>query len=393
MLKLTSIRNKNALVVFWQNIFLSLSTFLFVTVLVRALEPIEFSTANSLLGLFFIVSVMVAAVQISATKLFIKDGGLPDGLWKWSMRAGLASSLLVVFMYPFWQRYLDWDIAMTVLIAPAIGLLFPLAVQRGVLLGQNDFSWYARSQLVDNGIRLIGLPLVLFGPAAIAALISFSVLVAVLLTPRTAAVVTDNFRARSLAAAGISIVLFSLTYNVDLILVKHALSPLEAARYGVVSLVGKVPLAIAAMVTLYYLPRLVSLKKSSGSAAAWKVARKALLLSVAGMVLFVGFLIIAGPLFAQAAFGATYQNVGPGLWRAVLPFCLIAAAGVLLNYFIAVDDHLHTVPMAIFVVCEIAGLWMIDGGYKQALAYLLVLSGVLYLSYTIMFMLKRFPIK
>ncbi|HSH55389.1 MAG TPA: hypothetical protein VK983_01025 [Candidatus Limnocylindrales bacterium] len=383
-------RNRDGLVVFWQNIFINLSTFIFATVLVRLFQPAELSMANSVLGLFLVGNIAIAVIQITTTKLIIRHGSLPDELWKTAVRLGWASSLVVIALFPFWQLYLGWSLLMVLCIAPAIGLLFPLAVRRGALLGRKDYTGYAKSQLVDNVVRLLGLPLaVLFGPAGVAALISVSVLAALLLTPHFAVVKQLTFRVRSLMTAGMSIVLFSITYTVDLILVQYALPPVEAARYGVVNLVGKVPLALGAMVALYFLPIMIAYNEAGRPQAAWKAAAKALLIASGGLVVCIGFLALFGPILVSIVFGTTYEVLGPQLALAVLPFGLLALSGVLLNYFVAVDNRLHTLPLVIFVVFQVTGLLVMHGSYRQVLSYLLVITLVLYVVYMVMFISKK----
>ncbi len=320
----------------------------------RRLGPADFAELNLVVTFLLLLTLATHTVQLAAARatasLDVRQGPeAADALHGWlrrrARRWGVALAVLGVVAAPGLQRLFASPSA-TPYVVFALGLpaLLLLGADRGRLQGTLAFGRLAATNAVEMVVRLVGgVVLVELGlgvPGAVAAITASFVLAALVARPTRgsdtatgrAAVHVDvtALRHATPLLLGPSFALLAgqvLVANGDVLVVKAAQPAVEAGRYAVLALLGRVVFYATATLVEVGFP-LIARRSEAGRDAAGVLRLGLAVTAAMGAAATVG-LALVGDRVIGLAFGPEYVAVAPLAWRYALATSLFSLAYVL----------------------------------------------------------------
>ena len=343
----------------------------------RLLTPIEYGELFSLLSLFYIFSVFSTTVNTSITKFTSiykinnEYGKIKTLLVRASKSLALLGGLIflgVVILSPYISKFLKIDNPLLViLLFASVPFGFVLPVYQGILRGLQRFEALGISASSWSFFKLVfGVLFVLLGLGVVGGISG------VFLAHVFALVITLFFLRDLLKVEGeggvnlrdivnysslafLSIFAYTTMWNIDVILVKHYLSPLEAGEYSAISVLGKIVLFAPGAVGMVIFPKTAEMHEKGEEHFHVLLKGLALTLLISGGIVLVYALF---PRFIITfIYGEKYLSVAPYLWRYGLAMMLLALLNVIMNYALSINRTKIFYPLLVGVFLEIITLY------------------------------------
>jgi O-antigen/teichoic acid export membrane protein len=165
----------------------------------------------------------------------------------------------------------------------------------------------------------------------------------------------------------------------DVVVAKAALSEHAAGIYGSASLIGRIVLYLPAAVITVLLPRVAARtadRRGSGDLLAKSAAVTAVFCTV-----LTAIYAVAGPTIVRLAFGSSYADAAPLLWRFGIAMTLYAILNVLLVYHLGRGEHNLAWLLGAGAVLQLAVFVAIHGSARQLVTIDIALAAGLLLAY------------
>jgi O-antigen/teichoic acid export membrane protein len=340
------------------------SNYVFHFVVSRLLAPAAYGALGAVLAILVFLSVPLGAVQTLVAKRFAESdehGSGTFGFLRTFLPIGLLISGCLTIASPFLTGFLRLDSAWTaVLVALYVTPALALTVLRGVLQGRMHFRSLALVSSVPMVLRLtIGIPLIATMPsvtAAVAASLAaecVGILCAALLIGRRALGDlleggVDRGMLRELFPIALGLAAVWLLVELDLVLARRFLAPVEAGSYAAAGVLARAVLFVPGAVSLVALPHFSRERGRGEGAHRWLLASSAFVILLGAVVASV--LALGGDLIMGLTFGEDFSSAGP-----VLPLVAFAMIGMglgnLLVYF-----HIAAGSRAFHLLWIVAGV-------------------------------------
>ncbi|MBC7095423.1 oligosaccharide flippase family protein [Thermococcus sp.] len=331
--------------------------YLYQLLMGRLLSPQEYGELFSLLSLFYIFSVFFTTINTSITKFVTlysskrEYGKVKSILVKGTKTLGLLGVVIYIFtvlLAPFISNFLqiDSNILLIVLFA-SIPFGFLLPIYQGALRGLQRFGALGISVSSWAFFKLIfGVGLVVFGYDVLGGLlgvflahVTTFLLTVVFLKDILHYDAKGNIELRDILTYGslafLAIFAYTTMWNVDVILVKHYLSPLEAGQYSAISVLGKIVLFAPGAVGMVIFPKAAEMHEKGEKH--FHVLTRGLAMTL----LISGGIVLAYALFPEFIitfiYGEKYLSVAPYLWRYGLAMMFFSLASVVVNYSLSIN--------------------------------------------------------
>ena len=331
--------------------------YLYQLMMGRLLTPQEYGELFSLLSLFYLFSVVFTTINVSITKFTTvyaaKEGygKIKSLLIKASKNFALIGILvygIVILLSPAISNFLKIEDSkyMIVLFASIpFGLILP--VYQGVLRGLQRFFALGISMVSWSLFKLLfGIALVVLGYgvlgglagvvlAHVAAFLITVLSLRDLLSYKDFDTVELKDIIRYSGLAFLAIFSYTAMWNIDVIIVKHYLSPVEAGQYSAISVVGKIVLFAPAAVGIIVFPK--AAEKHESGVKHSHILIKGLTLAM----LISSTIVITYALFPETiiriVYGEKYLTITPYLWKYGLAMMFFSMVGVMVNYALSVN--------------------------------------------------------
>ncbi|NJE06983.1 capsular biosynthesis protein [Thermococcus sp. M39] len=369
----------------------------------RLLTPVEYGELFSLLSLLYIFSMFSMTINTSMTKFTAayKAKGelgkvktlLIQGTKKLTLM-GTAIYLTVVLTSPFIAKFLNMNTPTPILLLFAsipFGFLLPLyqgilrGLQRFELLGVSLSSWSFFKLFFGVALVLLGFG-VLGGLSGVflAHVLGVFITVIFLRDIFTSKADGEKIELRALlnysGMAFLAIFAYTTMWNIDVILVKHYLSPLEAGQYSAISVLGKIVLFAPAAVGMVIFPKAAEMHEKGEEH--FHVLLKGLALTL----LISGGIVLAYALFPEFVikfiYGEKYLSVAPYLWRYGLAMMFFSLASVMVNYSLSINKTNISFYLLGLLATEIV---LLSLGSKNIPTIINMLTGVSILMVIVLF--------
>ena len=276
---------KHSLFMFFAASFGSLSNLIYQLILVRGLSSINYSVLSSLISLFSIVSMPLLAYTtmvvryssiFNAQKRDDKLNTLVHCLFKQNIGISLVFALILfVFRYNL-TNFLKLDTVQYVVFVAAI-MFFNgiLPVIFGSLQGLEKFYWYGSVSLVSGITKILATVIFLrlgwmvygalggFLTATILSIFLSVIPVRKLLFFIKKKLVNERLNFKEMYFYLVPTMLFTLMIttltNIDMVLVKHYFSAVDAGYYAVAQIIGKIVFFLPGAIVIVMFPRVSSL--------------------------------------------------------------------------------------------------------------------------------------
>ena len=338
----------------------------FTVVAARLLEPVHYSAFMALFGLWSLLSVPTATLQLVAARHLARPGSLATGFRR-QMTRWLGVTLLVVSLPVValvWFAAEGLGLTQTVAVSVALQALWlgtAVAWLRGRAQAQESFVRFGLSDAVAATLRLGSLGLLLgftqfsyqwglFVSLGLGSLATFAVLPPKALTRDAAPLELRTLAASAGSAFLVTLALGVLT-NLDLLWARYALDGPQAGFFAAGTLASRPFILLGAVAGTVMLP-----KVASGATRHAELLKTALFLLAGGLVLAAVAHLFAAPL-VTLFFGETYRAAVHTARAAAWGGALVAPVVMLANARLGLERSFAAAGFALFTVAQVAAVF------------------------------------
>ncbi len=363
---------------------LNLFNLLYHFFMVRSLLPIDYGHLNSLLALFMVISVPSGTVQTTVMKFissyqvqnqYDRTRGLLRHLLFGISMVALAIFLLISLGSSLISSFLQISSNGSIILF-AISLLFAMVipVPWGGLQGLQRFGSLALNLILNGGIKLgFGILFVLLGLGVSGALgaIALSYFLTTLLSLLMLGTYLTKGEGKSpreeklqgydrsyfsevypyFLPVGITLLCFMVLTNIDLILVKHFFTPMEAGYYSIAQMVGKIILFLPVPVVMVMFPKLASLLGQEKKA--FLILRQSLMIAVFLCVIAMTLGLLFPALIINILTGKIYVECIPLIRFFCVNMTFFSLALILLYYHLSTQTRSFLYPLVFLTFTQI----------------------------------------
>lgn len=392
---------------------------LFHFFMVRSLSPINYGHLNTLMALFMVISVPASTVQTAVTKFvssyqvqnrYDRIRGLLRHLFMVMSMVGLLILLLISLGSSLISSFLQISsIELIVLLGVVLLFAMVIPIPWGGLQGLQKFGSLAFNLILNGGLKFFsGVLFVFLGLGVSGAMgaivlsyfvtffLSLVILKAYLPKERT---VADRERTpedpnpsytkevyRYFLPVGLTLFCFMLLTNIDLILVKHFFTPIEAGYYSIAQMVGKIILFLPIPVVMVMFPKLSALEGQKKKAHSTLMQSLMITFFLCCGALMVGFLFPSS--IIKILSGKMYSECIPLVRFFCINMTFFTLILILLYYHLSTHEKGFLYPLGLLTLIQIG---LIIFFHKSLNQVLLVVSVVSLCLLGITFFLAYFP--
>ncbi len=383
--------------------------------MVRNLNPPDYGQLNTLLALFMLITVPANTVQTTITRFVsVFQANFQQEQTRAFLNHFLRIMAGIAFLFLLGLTLGSRALA-TFLQIPVIGLIFLLGVilffamvtpiPWGGLQGLQRFGLLTMNLILNGGLKLgLGILLVIGGWGVLGAMGAIAIAYFVTtflslfqvawlmkkdhckkgepldLNQTQASTFSEAYR--YFLPVGIMLLCFMTLTQIDLLVVKHLFTPVEAGYYSIAQMVGKMILFLPLPVVMVMFPKVTLLeaqKKETLPILIWS-------LMITGALCGVG--ILCSQLFphqvTQILTGKVYPECHPLIRLFSINMTFFSLVFILLYYHLAKSQHLFLFPLALLTILQIVGIALFNRTMIEVLTVvgvvafcLLVLTGYL----------------
>lgn len=370
--------------------------YLYHVLMGRILGPVNYGTLASLYSIIYLVGIVPISTGVAIVKFIssAKDRkeaySIYSSLKRFVFFVALATLVILFAASPVIARFLNIDNFWLVsLVSLVLFYMLRTLVNQATLQGLLKFSGSVIPNLISAVGKLgVGLLLIYLGFSVFGAAVG--IVVAVILGYLSSSFYIGKiFRKREPAAYNLKpffiyslpvllqALAFTSIFTVDVILVKHFLSPFEAGIYAALSTLGKIIFFASSPIAATMFP-IVSGRKLKGerySKVFWASLGSTTVVSLAIVVFYWLFPNIAiGVLYGKAYLSAKTELIWMGLF--ILFYTL---SSLLVNFSLSLGKLKIVIFPVVIALIQIPILWFFHGSIRQVVQISLSLSVVLFL--------------
>ena len=372
--------------------------------MIRALPPTDYGQLNTLVSLFMVISVPSGTVQNTVARFFSsfriqsQFHRAIELLRRFLLLMAIVTLsffLLIIFMSSHISSFLQIS-SRGLVILFGLSLVFSmiLPILWGGLQGLQKFGFLTLSLIANSGLKLVfGILFIFFGFGILGAMsaVAVSYFVTMILSlfmigaslhrEKTAALPggipksspPSNFSEvyHYSFSAGFVLLCFMVLTNIDLILVKHFFTPIEAGYYSIAQMVGKVILILPIPVVTVMFPHLFS---SEGQE---KKARSILERNLRIAVFVCGGAVLCSLIFpspiVKILSGKVYSDCLPLVGMFSVNMTFFSLTLILLYYHLSTSRRGFLYPLLLFTLMEV-GLILL---FHDTLVQVLTVVGII----------------
>jgi O-antigen/teichoic acid export membrane protein len=371
--------------------------------MIRYLPPMEYGHLNALIALFTVISVPAGTVQTTVTRFFSSFKVqnqyhqaielLRHFLIVMSIIA-LSFFLLIIFASSHISSFLQIS-SRGLVILFGLSLVFSMVIPIlwGGLQGLQKFGLLTLSLVINSGLKLaLGILFVFLGFGLLGAMsaIAVSYIVTTILSlfiigvslPKEKTVANHGVIPKSSLpsnlsevyhysfSAGLVLLCFMVLTNIDLILVKHFFTPIEAGYYSIAQMVGKIILILPIPIVTVMFPNLFSLEGQEKRTLSILGKNLGIAVFLCGGAVIFSFLFPS--LIVKILSGKVYLECLPLVGIFSVNMTLFSLTLILLYYHLSTLKRWFLYPLFFFTLIEI-GLIIL---FHDTLIQVLMIVGI-----------------
>ncbi len=372
--------------------------------MVRYLPPIDYGQLNTLMALFMIISVPASTVQTAVTK-FISSFQVQDKYERTNrllrhllilmLIVGFAIFLFIVVGIRFISSFLQIS-SYGLIILLAAGLFFAMIIPIpwGGLQGLQKFGSLTFNLIMNSGLKLgLGILFVFLGFGLLGAMgaVAFSygatfflslIILGGFLPKRNESKSEQSVEESDPAyisevyqyflPVGITLLCFMVLTNIDLILVKHFFTPIEAGYYSIAQMVGKIILFLPIPVVMVMFPKLIALQGQGRAQEGPPILKRGLMIALTfcGLAVFVGLFFPS--LIIRVVSGKAYLECIPLVRFFCINMSLFSFILILLYYHLSTQRRGFLYPLFFSTIGQTGSILL----FHKTLTQVLVAVGI-----------------
>lgn len=356
------------------SLFANLINYVYHMVMGRVLGPVSYGVLASIFSLFYIINVVPVSSSFAIVKFISsaenakKRVEIYHGIRKLILKVATVAGLTLVLLSAPISNFLHIENNLLILIIGPISFVSLLTlVNQSTSQGLLKFAGSVGPTLVSSSMKLIlGLIFIYLGYSVLGAV--FAMFLAAVLAYLSSikyirklskTVIKKKYNLRPFLRYAFPVFVqaaaFSSFFTIDLILVKHFLSPFDAGLYAALSTLGKIIFFAAQPITGVMFPVI------SGRRARGEGYRNVFYLSFAVTVGLSLIIVLFYKFFPQIAIGILYGEKylsakGELVWMGV--FMLIYTVCYnLVNFLLSIDRTKIVALPLVFAIVQIVAIW------------------------------------
>lgn len=376
----------------------NLSNYLFHLLMGRFLGPVDYGSLAAIVSIMYYIGVPTTTITVTVMKYAAEYDaqGAPERINGFFRK--LTKSLIIIGVVlfvcmaaasPLISRFLNIASTTPLLILSAMVLVtYVLPINRGVLQGLQKFGSLSLNLVLETILKLIvGISLVVLGfsvnGAVIGIVSAMFIAYALSFIPlrrilSSASVKSESIREMLKYSIPVFIALLCLNnfYSIDVILVKHFLSPVDAGYYSGLSILGKIVVFASLAIVGVMFPVVAGRHKSNQKHGKILLMTLGMITAISGTI--VVCYAIAPKLLIGVLFGAKYLPVAPYLTTFGIAMLLLALSTALANYYLAINKT-SCVPILVgAAVIQALLLWFYHGSLSQIVIVMIASMAALF---------------
>jgi len=368
--------------------------------MVRYLPPIEYGHLNTLMALFTVISVPASTVQTTVTKFvssfqvmnrYDRVRRLLRHLLLVMTILGVVVFLLILFGSDRLSSFFQFD-SQGLMIVLGMVLLFAMVipVPWGGLQGLQKFGPLALNLIATGGLKFtLGILFVLAGFGVLGAM--GAILLSYVITTFLSLIILQMNLPRGESAiqtggspegfdppyvsevyqyffpVGITLLCFMLLTNVDLILIKHFFTPIEAGYYSIAQMVGKIILFLPIPVIMVMFPKLIALQSQGRAQEHLSILKQSLMIALilCGSAVFV--VLLFPSLVIKVLSGKVYLECVPLVRLFCINMSLFSFIFILLYYHLSTQRRGFLYPLFFLTIGQTGFILLFHNTLTQVL--------------------------
>lgn len=374
--------------------------YLFHVIMGRTLGPVEYGILGSLLSIFYIFTIPVATIQ-TVIALFVSKynanneiGKVHSILFK-SLKKFMPYAILTVFII-----YLSsWTIAdflniptnTPVIVFGAVlffSILTPVTI--GVLQGLQNFNHLALNSTLSATFKLVvGLTLVYLGfgvngaMAAYGASAAFTFFLCYFPLRFLVHQKAEEIQKREIYSFSIPVVAviaaFNVMMNIDLIMVKHYLDPVDAGYYTALSMIAKVIFFGAMAISSVMFPKAAA-RHTNDHQHSFKILSQSMLyVGVLSAVAVTGLYFFSEEIMSFM-YGKSYISVAPLLAPFGLATTFFGLSNIISYYQLSTNNVNFVVILVLLTILEVTFMLIFHNTIQQIILVVVAASFLMFMS-------------
>jgi len=394
---------RNGLITLMAMVTTTIAAYVFQTLMARLMSTLEYGELSSIVATLNIATIPMFGISMAVTRAVAAarvdaPEQLGDLVGPYALRIALITVLIgagLLVLSPWLTEFLQLSsFAPLVYLAVLVALTNVVGTGRAVLLGLHDFASLAVNQIAESLLRLVaGMALAASGLIAMAGLGGYSVGLVVALfhvawrvpSPALIRLIAPWSEAATgaRAAPGESserdiswpaIVLtgtFIVLLNIDLVVVKHYLSPDEAGQYAAISTLAKGLFLITNAFDIVLFPTAAAAARLADGNELAHLRRAILSVGAIVVPILAVYWLIGGPL-VNLLFGPRYVGVAFLLGPYGVAITLLGLSTLLARYRLAIGRTIPSAALVGAVFAAAAAFLVFHDTLAQVVAVLMV---------------------
>jgi O-antigen/teichoic acid export membrane protein len=380
------------------NMFANVINYIYQVVMGRSLGIAGYGELSSVFAIFYIVTIVPLSASpamikfISSAKNHNEAAFVYERINKFIFKAAVAIGIIVLVVSPFVATFLHIKLIDVLVISPVVFFSLITISNQSLLQGVLRFWGNVGPNIVSSSIKLIfGIILVIIGWHVFGAIVGvlFGAAVAYIYSWYLARnflrkiKAKGNFDFHKFLKYSLPVLIFSFSFTsfftMDLILVKHFFSDVNAGIYATLSILGKIIYFAAAPIAGVMFP-LVAGRHSRGEKY-FQLLLTSLLVTV-GVSLGIVVIYALFPSFIIQMF-AKGNNLIPSvdlIWMGLF-VCFYTVSFFMVNFFLSIDEVKIVFLPLVFAILQIILLWFFHSTLllviQISLSLMIILFGIL----------------
>lgn len=389
---------RDSFLFFSASMVLNLAGFFYHFYMGRVLGPADYGVLGAMLSFLYVTLVFFSAIQTSvanvAARLYakhrvskiarlLKKGSLwfaVSGGFGFLFYVSTSSFVPGLTKIPFWT-YLSLSLA--------IPFIFLLPVGRGVLQGMQNFKHLSMNLVAEGlGKVLVGIFFVAIGwgvtGAVLGVVFSFvaASIIAIIslrsLFHQHSETFSLNFGSYVSSAVLTAMLILTLMYSIDVLLVRFYFDSVQSGYYASASLLGKIVFFASLAITTVMFPKVAALQASGKNSK--HILNKSIVL-VCILIAGALFFTVLFPRFVVLLFfGSEYLAITKLLWVFCLMFSFFSLAYLFSLYNLSLKRSSFNYILALFLLIEVIAITLFHRTLEEVVLVLVVVMAALFLS-------------
>ncbi len=385
------------LYLFIGNLILYLLSYFLQFYLGHTFNPEEFGLIGTLFTIIIVITLLIYSLQITITQYISKnkENKIINQIIKHSLIIGSFIGLIILIFSPIISTFLNIEKYLFFWIAIIILAVMQLVTLRGILQGIGDYKRLSFSYILEGVFKLIlGILFTVLGFKI------NGIMGALLATYFTSfLIIYFSLKKENETSRPIKEIYATLPYNfssllflqllgsIDLILVRHFLTPLETGYYTAISTLGRVIPYLSLTIGL------VLLSKSVNNPNKKVLIKSIFLLLIISIPIIIIFLIFP-ELVIKLSFGSEYLEASKYLGLFVITSTLYSLVIIMSYYYMGIENKLSILITATFVLLQIILISLFHSSILEIILIMLIITSTLFLTlFSLVFFKKSIPKK